>query len=66
MVCDGRYKLVRVHGDLGKTADGELYDLEERPLERKNHYQDPGMAEVKMRSWKRCATGWRRPAIPFR
>ena len=49
MVCDGRYKLVRVHGDLGKTADGELYDLEERPLERKNHYQDPGMAEVKMR-----------------
>ena len=48
MVCDGRYKLVRVHGDMGKTAGGELYDLQERPLERKNHYQDPGMAEVKM------------------
>ena len=25
-----------------------IHILQERPLERKNHYQDPGMAEVKM------------------
>ena len=32
MVCDGRYKLVRVHGDLGKTADG-MAEVKMRLLE---------------------------------
>jgi arylsulfatase len=50
MVCDGRYKLVRVHGCReGETCCTELYDLQEQPLERKNHYRDPAMADVKMR-----------------
>ncbi len=50
MICDGRYKLVRVHKCPGtEGADGELYDLQEQPLERYNHYTDPAYAEVKMR-----------------
>ena len=50
MVADERYKLVRVHkrpGDPGVA--GELYDLEEEPLERVNHYLDPAYADVKTR-----------------
>ena len=50
MVCDGRYKLVRIHKIPGQAGcDGELYDLNEQPLERKNHYQDPELQQEKMR-----------------
>jgi arylsulfatase len=42
MVCDGRYKLV-----LCDDGDGELYDLEERPLEVNNHFRDPSFREIR-------------------
>lgn len=50
MVCDGRYKLVRIHKAPGQAGcDGELYDLTEMPLERVNHYNDPNLQNEKMR-----------------
>ena len=63
MVCDGRYKLVRVHPgtdirseqqELFKNAAseavlGDLYDLTEDPLERCNHYSDPAFAGIRLR-----------------
>jgi arylsulfatase len=42
MVCNGRYKLV-----LCDDGDGELYDLEERPLEVNNHFRDPSFRELR-------------------
>ena len=48
MAVAKHYKLIRVHkrpGDPG--VNGELYDLQERPLEQVNHYDDPAYAEVK-------------------
>ncbi|MNR15857.1 hypothetical protein D3C85_1324160 [compost metagenome] len=45
MVCDGRYKLVRVHS----SSAGELYDLERDPAEYDNLYQDPAYMDVKLR-----------------
>ena len=48
MVCDGRYKLTKVHG-CTQGAEGELYDLQEKPLERYNHYNNPAFTEIKVR-----------------
>ena len=49
-VCDGRYKLVKVHQRRGEEGcKGELYDLSEAPLERNNHYEDAAFSEVKTR-----------------
>lgn len=42
MVCDGRAKLV-----MCDDGDGELYDLQERPLEVHNHFRDPAFAEIR-------------------
>jgi arylsulfatase len=48
MVCDGRYKLTKVHG-CTQGAEGELYDLQEKPLERYNYYNNPAFTEIKVR-----------------
>jgi len=42
MVRTRRYKLV-----LCDDGDGELYDLEERPLEVDNHFRDPSFRDVR-------------------
>lgn len=50
MVSDGRYKLVKVHKQEGEEGCcGELYDLEEQPLERVNHYEDPKLLNIRIR-----------------
>ncbi|WP_337623384.1 sulfatase-like hydrolase/transferase [Gallintestinimicrobium sp.] len=48
MVCDGRYKLTKVHG-CTQGVEGELYDLQEKPLERYNHYNNSAFTEIKVR-----------------
>jgi arylsulfatase A-like enzyme len=42
MVRTGRYKLV-----LCDDGDGELYYLEEKPLEVNNHFRDPSFRQIK-------------------
>jgi len=50
MVCDGRYKLVKVHGCEDEIkCKGELYDLEADPSETVNRYDDPAYSSVKIR-----------------
>lgn len=50
MVCDGRYKLVKVHGaDEEPECRGELYDLQEDPAETHNLYEQTAYTEVKIR-----------------
>ena len=44
MVCDGRYKLVAVHGQ----NEGELYDLKQDSNETTNRWYDPNYATIKM------------------
>jgi arylsulfatase A-like enzyme len=44
MVMDNRYKLV-----LCSNGDGELYDLNEKPQEVINHFNDTGFSEIKER-----------------
>ena len=53
MTATERYKLIRVHqrpGDPG--VSGELYDLQETPLERVNHYDDPAFRDVKLQMFE--------------
>lgn len=50
MVCDGRYKLVKVHDrNHEMTCKGELYDLALDPGETVNRYDDPAYADIKTR-----------------
>ena len=42
MVRTDRYKLV-----LCDDGDGELYDLQEQPLEVHNHFRDPSFRDIK-------------------
>ena len=50
MVCDGRWKLVRVHStDAEEIPGSELYDLENDPGEHVNLYGCPDYAEEQMR-----------------
>lgn len=42
MIRTGRYKLV-----LCDDGDGELYDLEEQPLEVHNHFHDPAFRDIR-------------------
>jgi arylsulfatase A-like enzyme len=42
MVCTHRYKLV-----VCDDGEGELYDLEEQPLEVNNHFRDPAYREIR-------------------
>ncbi len=65
IVCDGRYKLTKVHG-CTQGAEGELYDLQEKPLERYNHYNNPAFTEIKVRMLELRQSGWRKPAIRCR
>ncbi len=48
MICDGQYKLVRVHskGEL-VACEGELYDLKTDPTETHNQYTNPAYANIK-------------------
>jgi arylsulfatase A-like enzyme len=50
MVRTDRYKLVACD-----DGDGELYDLEERPLEVHNHFRDPAFREIKEELLRRLA-----------
>lgn len=43
MLCDGRYKIVCYHGH----GLGELFDLQEDPLERRNLWRDARFAELR-------------------
>ncbi|HOP10909.1 MAG TPA: sulfatase-like hydrolase/transferase [Oscillospiraceae bacterium] len=48
MVCNGNYKLVRVHDETGVVKNlGELYDLQNDPNETVNLYHQPEYAQVK-------------------
>lgn len=50
MVCDGRYKLVRIHDkNHEQKIIGELYDLQAQPPERENLYGNPDYSQVQTR-----------------
>ena len=50
MVCDGDYKLVRIHGKRdAQDVAGELYDLRRDPNETKNLYYAADYQEIKQR-----------------
>jgi choline-sulfatase len=51
MVTTDRYKLV-----LCDDGDGELYDLDEEPLEVHNHFRDPAYREIREELSHRLAT----------
>lgn len=51
MVCTQRHKLV-----LCDDGDGELYDLDEKPLEVHNHFRDPAYKDVRDQLTERLMT----------
>lgn len=61
MIRSDRYKLVAVHGQSG----GELYDLQEDPRERTNHWSDPEYQAEKVRLLDRLSERMARTTDPL-
>ena len=66
MVCDGRWKLVRVHAAEGQKVSGsELYDLQSDPGEHRNLYGDPAFAAEQTRMLELLADRMAQTADPL-
>ncbi len=64
MVFDGRYKLVRMHGE----DEGELYDLKKDPSETVNRWNDSEYIKIKVKMLNRLSDrmAWTIDPLPIR
>jgi choline-sulfatase len=69
MVCDGRYKLAKVHGDPKEVlVTGEFYDLQADPNETTNLWEKAEYRDVKLRLLERLCDrmAWTVDPLPIR